>query len=240
MPIFLYNFFHRETNDKTEGNQLSIPRHDAYRFQKHPRARSSRIFPSVNLPEVKDSFVRDILSQSQFHETLPERQTVNLQVLANILLCGYGVLRKSSQQHRTVPSLGGRYPIGMYVFLFEQLGACRPGLYWYNASEHQLELLVLKFFSLHERRIFAPLEWPVATRVLICLTLFLPLSIEGYGSRGYRYSLFEAGHIAQNMILAGAELGKRCIPLEGISEWEIESTLGLNTDEERVLSAWCL
>lgn len=243
MTIFLYNFFHRETNDKTEGGLVSIPRPRRVSGQLHKRSSMKRgyLFPVIGLPETEDFSLRNILVRTQFRETSFEHQDVSLQVLANILWCGYGTFVDRSRQNcRTVPSLGERYSLGVYVFLFEQLDTCRPGLYRYDTLRHCLEPLLLKVFTLYERQMFAPAEWPVATRIFVCLTISFPLSTEGYGSRGYRYGLFEAGHVAQNMILAAAEAGKTFVPLEGIHEGEIEMTLGLNTDEERILSAWCL
>lgn len=240
MAVFLYNFFHRETNDKTEGGLVGMPRLASGRFRKRGSARQASLLPPINLPEVESVFARNILARARFYETSLQHQDVDLQTLANILQCGYGTMGKRRQNHRTVPSLGGRYPLGIYVFLFEPLEACRPGLYRYDESGHRLELLQLKLFSAYEKQSFAPAEWPMATRALVCLTSFFPLSIEGYGSRGYRYSLFEAGHAGQNMVLAAGEADKTLIPLEGIHEEKIEGILGVNTEEERVLSAWCL
>lgn len=240
MAIFLHNFFHRETNDKTEGGLVGIPRRVSGRFRKRGSVRQTSLFPPIDLPEADSVFARNILVRGRFHEASLEHQDVDLRTLANILRCGYGTLDGQQQHRRTVPSLGERYPLGVYVFLFEPLGVCRPGLYRYDVSGHRLEPLQLKLFSAYERQSFAPAEWPLAARVLICLTIFFPLSVEGYGSRGYRYRLFEAGHAGQNMVLAAGEADKTLIPLEGIHEGKIEGILGVNTEEERVLSAWCL
>lgn len=237
MGIFLYNFFHRETNDKTEKGLVGIPRRTLGNLRKHDSVKRGRLFPPTDLPAATGFFPKQLLSRSRFREVSFERQEIDLQVLANILQCGYGLVEG---QRRTVPSLGERYSLGVYLFFFDQIGTCRPGLYWYNVSRHRLELLLLRVFSHYERQLFSSAGWPVETRVFICLTMFFPLSVEGYGSRGYRYGLLEAGHVGQNMLLAAIEAGKKLLPLEGIREEAIEMVLGLNTEEERAVSAWCL
>lgn len=240
MATFLSNFFHRRTNDKTDGGAISLPRPPFRQLLKSPRARHSfDCFPAVVLPEASGDGLKNLLSQNQFEESRLEHQEMSLRELACILQCGYGVLDRRTKQ-RPLPSLSLHYPLGIYVFLFEPLDACAPGLYWYDVSQHRLEPVSLKLFSLYERQMFAPAEWPLSARILICLTIFFPSATEDYGSRGYRYALFEAGHLAQNMLLAGLSMKKRLIPLEGVREEEIERTLGVNMSEERVLSAWCL
>ena len=240
MVFFLYNFFHRETNDKTEKGLVSIPRHAPDRFRKHGLNNRASLFRPVNLQEVEGFFARSVLTHSQLHATSLAYQDIELRVLGNILQCGYGMLDRLKQNKRAVPSYGKCHSLGIYVFLFEQIGICRPGIYQYNMLQHCLEPLLLKVISSFERQRFTLSEWPMATRVAVCLTVLFPLSIDGYGSRGYRYSLFEAGHVAQNMILAAAEFGKIFLPLEEVCEEEVERVLELDTDEERVLSVWCL
>ena len=56
-----------------------------------------------------------------------------------------------------------------------------------------------------------------------------------YGSRGYRFVLLEAGHVAQNMLLAGTEKGVNLIPVGGTNENVIEGMMGLGTLEERIV-----
>lgn len=240
MAIFLYHFFHRKTNDKTEGGNISVPRYSTDRSGTSRRIRQrTSLFSPVILPKSRGNFFGEVLAQSHFEQDELVHQDLNVQELSDILQCGYGALDQHGNR-RTVPSLGARYPIGVYVFLFEPLEGCPPGLYQYDAVQHRLDLLVRKVFSLYDRQIFSPSEWPLASRLLICLTISFPVATENYGSRGYRYGLFEAGHVAQNMLLAGMGMKKKLIPVEGICEEEIERTIGLNTSEERVLSAWCL
>jgi SagB-type dehydrogenase family enzyme len=70
---------------------------------------------------------------------------------------------------------------------------------------------------------------------MICIASVFHRTIGKYGSRGYRYILLEAGHVAQNMLLAGTEKDMNIIPIGGVDEDVIERTLGLGSPKERVV-----
>ena len=70
---------------------------------------------------------------------------------------------------------------------------------------------------------------------MICITSVFERVVEKYGSRGYRYMLLEAGHVAQNMLLAGTERGVNMIPIGACYEEPIEKKIGLISQNERLL-----
>jgi len=60
-------------------------------------------------------------------------------------------------------------------------------------------------------------------------------TLSKYGSRGYRYVLFEAGHLAQNLCLLAAErnLGSLCVG--GFWDSRVNAFLGLNGVDDAVV-----
>ncbi len=243
MYTFLSHFFHRETNDKTERGRVNVPQSIPAGSPNDSPRKYSPLFPSLPFSETSGILLDDILPLIglDVEGSLVPQSKIDWSVLSYILRCGYGFApQREGSRHRTVPSLGRQYSLEIYVFIFEPLGACAVGLYRMNPREGRLEPIQLRLFPLHERRWFVPVGWPPESRVLIVVTSVFPPVQEVYGSRGYRYSLLEAGHVGQNMLLAASEKGIRLMPLEGIHEEEIEDAIGLNKSRERLVSAWCL
>ena len=56
-----------------------------------------------------------------------------------------------------------------------------------------------------------------------------------YGLRGYRFALLEAGHAAQNLLLAATALRVPALPLGGFFDARVEALLGIDGVDESVL-----
>ncbi len=242
MHTFLYNFFHHETNDRTEKGLVSIPA-DKGRWPESWKTITCKrysLFPEVELPETSGSLFEQLLRERRSSEGHIVGNILTLPVLAYILQCGYGLQGGSEgdqrKANRTVPSGGGRYPLEVYVFLFKPIGTCVSGIYHYSVKHHSLEPVALMPFTLEDIGSFAPEQaWLQDTNGMICITSVFQRTVEKYGSRGYRYILLEAGHAAQNMLLAGTEKGVNIIPIGGVEADKIEKKLGLSGEEEGVV-----
>lgn len=109
---------------------------------------------------------------------------------------------------RASPSAGALYALEMYPVLFNVQGI-EPGAYHYDVREHALESVHL---GAHQKAL-----WEYSFRqdlVLQASFMFILTAIPGrlqwkYGERAYRHLLLEAGHIAENIYLAGtgADIG---------------------------------
>ncbi len=58
-----------------------------------------------------------------------------------------------------------------------------------------------------------------------------------YGLRAYRFTLLEAGHVAQNALLACTALGLASVPLGGFYDHFLDALLGLDGVDQSVLYA---
>jgi SagB-type dehydrogenase family enzyme len=56
-----------------------------------------------------------------------------------------------------------------------------------------------------------------------------------YGLRGYRFALLEAGHVAQNLLLAAAALGLAAVPLGAFYDRRTDEFLRLDGVNESTL-----
>jgi SagB-type dehydrogenase family enzyme len=157
-------------------------------------------------------------------------RALRLQELATILHAGYGVTASvgdTPQAVRTVPSGGALYPLELYV-------ACRnvqgiePALHHYDPLRHGLELLrpLDGGQALDELSPYHELLESSAAFVLV--TAMFWRSRFKYGARAYRFTLLEAGHVGQNLVLAVAALGLAAVPLGGFFDRRVDSFLEID------------
>lgn len=242
MNTFLYKFFHNETNDRTEKGLVNIPKdqNDWPESWKKIECKRYSLFREMKLPQVGGFLFEKILNKRRSSEGYVLGNKVSLSDLAYILKCGYGLQDGISEENRkvnrTVPSGGRRYPLEIYIFLFKKIDGCNPGVYHYGVQEHVLESILVAPFSREDILSFAPQqEWVQDTNGMICITSVFERMTGKYGSRGYRYILLEAGHVAQNMLLAGTENGINMVPVGGIEADVIEKRIGLSNGLEGVV-----
>ncbi len=244
MNTLLYKFFHNETNDRTEKGLVNIPKDknvwpEAWKkivYKKYS------LFKPIALPQAGGFLFEKILNKRRSSQGYILGNEVTLSDLAYILKCGYGLQEGNEEErrgvNRTSPSGGKLYPLEVYVFLFKQIGDCASGIYHYGIQGHVLEPIVLAHSSREDILSFAPQqEWLQDTNGMICMTGVFDRMIGKYGSRGYRYILLEAGHVAQNMLLAGTERGVNIIPVGGVEADKIEGKIGLSNGEEGLIYA---
>jgi SagB-type dehydrogenase family enzyme len=151
--------------------------------------------------------------------------------LATLLDAGYG-LRDGTR--RTVPSGGALYPFELHVAA-RGVDAVHPGVYRYDPELHALE----------EHELGDP--WPAleaacplpglldgGAAVLLLLAIFGRTRFK-YGLRGYRFALLEAGHVVQNVALAGVALDLAVLPLGGFYDAQVDALVGADGVEESVV-----
>ena len=84
--------------------------------------------------------------------------------------------------------------------------------------------------------VIPPLE-PVVTKA--CFAIVMSSVMQRvkfkYGERGYRFALLEAGHIAQNILLAATSEELGAVPIGGFFDDRLNDILGLDGLEEIVI-----
>jgi SagB-type dehydrogenase family enzyme len=71
--------------------------------------------------------------------------------------------------------------------------------------------------------------------LVIALTAVFPRVQMKYLERGYRFALLEAGHVAQNLLLAATALRLASAPVGGFWDDPFNELLGLDPEREAVL-----
>ena len=72
---------------------------------------------------------------------------------------------------------------------------------------------------------------------LVVVTAFFWRTRFKYGARGYRFVLIEAGHVAQNMLLAATALGLDALPVGGYYDRRLDALVGADGLDEATVYA---
>jgi len=155
-----------------------------------------------------------------------------MEQLASVLYHAYGVTRTNEgtvfpRPFRTVPSAGALYPLELFFHTVHTEGL-NPGLYHYNASQHNVCLLRR---ADETQRIANALVQPAIARgasVVLFITAMFERTLFKYADRGYRFVMLEAGHVAQNVNLCTSALSLGCVNVGGFRDREIDGFLELD------------
>jgi SagB-type dehydrogenase family enzyme len=164
--------------------------------------------------------------------------------LATVLDAAYGVTSPATsddpQPLRTVPSGGALYPLEVYAVLARVEGA-EAGLYHLDPLRQALEVLSLgpsPLAVLKEAAIYPEIVESCAVTLLV--TGMFWRSRFKYGLRGYRFTLVEAGHLVQNVVLMCAALELAAVPIGGFYDRPLDELLGADGVNESIVYAVCL
>jgi SagB-type dehydrogenase family enzyme len=151
---------------------------------------------------------------------------MNLSQLSTVAKATYGITGRSyfdryELLERPVPSGGGLYPLELY-FVLRNVEKIDPGIYHYAPLVHGLETIrSLEVPRQFLGEIFLWQPYVGDASVVVLCTAVLERSLWKYDDRGYRYVLFEAGHVAQNVNLVAASLGLGSLNLGGFFDDQI-------------------
>jgi len=191
-------------------------------------ARPAVPLPQASLPEVA---LADAIRRRRSARAFGGG-SVTLHELAALLDAAYGVTSRSEGVlFRSVPSGGALYPLELYVRA-ARVDGLEPGLHHLDPLRRVLERLA-------DRGPVVPLspydEFLDAAAALVVVTGVFWRSRFKYGLRGYRFTLLEAGHVGQNLLLAAVALDLAALPVGGFYDRRVERVLGVDGVNESPL-----
>ena len=163
--------------------------------------------------------------------------------LAALLEGAYGVtgsLRDDDGREQTLraaPSAGALYPLDIYVGV-RRVGGVVPGVYRFDPLERGLEDAGIDPDALVETTAYSELVEGAAVSVVLAATFWR--SRFKYGQRAYRFTLLEAGHVSQNLLLVAAALSLGAVPLGGIYDCRLDDALGLDGVNRSAVYVVCI
>ncbi|MFN2628087.1 MAG: SagB family peptide dehydrogenase [Gaiellaceae bacterium] len=222
----------------------ALERNEALQASTARAVRRNPALPRVPLPE-------QALPPVPLATTLRCRRTpdrfgeapLQLVQVAALLSAGYGISGEmrgrgetGSLSLRTAPSAGALYPLELFVSA-QRVDGLHRGLYHYDPLDHALERLE----GDADAAAISPQPDAVdrAAAIFFVAAVFWRSRFK-YGLRAYRFTLLEAGHVAQNVLLAATALGLGSIVLGGFYDSRVDSLLGLDGVNESTLVAVCL
>ncbi len=140
----------------------------------------------------------------------------------------------SSYQLRTAPSAGGLYPIETYL-LVRAVEGLEPGIYHFRPHTFDLEFIRAGDFG--EALADAALRQDMVedAQVVFLWTAVIERSRWKYQQRSYRYIYLDAGHIAQNLYLAGTALDLGVCAIGAFFDDRVNELLGIDGTEEMIV-----
>lgn len=228
--------FHRSTSIFTNGIDKDLDE------QITPTAARDDL-EAIELPEpaaVDESITDAVERRRSFRRYSGE--AISLETLSTILKYGCGTLRSSfyydsGESHlRGYPSAGALYPVEPYLVVVN-VSEVPEGVYYYSAEAHELKVIRQmernEFLETVEPKLNLPQDTalPNVALAFVLSAAFWKTKVK-YGPRGYRFALFEAGHLAQNVQMLCASLNLGSCNLGGTDETELDPLIGANGVDE--------
>jgi len=159
-------------------------------------------------------------------------QTVSIEELSSLLHFAYGQNRDNKETgyprpFRVVPSAGAMYPLELYV-CNSRIKNLAPGLYHFNPTRNNLRLLSSDSRVDDIAAAFVQPELAHGASLILFITALFERSTFKYGTRGYRFVLLEAGHVAQNVNLVSTALNLGSVNIGGYFDRAVDRFLNLD------------
>jgi SagB-type dehydrogenase family enzyme len=168
-------------------------------------------------------------------------EPIAFETLSALLYAGYGVTRVHEAEDerpalplRAVPSGGALYPLEVYAAAV-RVGSLPAGVYHFDPLSAGLEVVRPRLAAAELGALSTYPEVASSCAALILVAAIFGRTRFKYGLRGYRFALLEAGHLAQNVLLAATALGLSAVPLGAFYDRRTDDFLGLDGVNESTL-----
>lgn len=135
-----------------------------------------------------------------------------------------------------VPSAGGLYPLALYIILPRRNGSFAAGYYQFDSSAKALRLLSDKVDIEGLEFAFNSSPLMYGASMVFVIAGDLHRQAAKYSNRGYRYTLLEAGQVAQNILLAAISQNIAALEYGGFLDERVHRELQLHSEESVLIS----
>jgi len=194
--------------------------------------------PRTKLPEPR--FSKD----ANFWETVLKRRSVRkydialslpIDVLSALLWATQGITAEAGDFHfRTVPSAGGLFPIETYIFA-NSVEGLDQGIYHFRPHAYDLELIKSGDLGRAFAQAALGQDMVAHAHVTFIWTAVVERSKWKYRQRAYRYLYLDAGHVAQNLYLAGTASGLGICGVGALYDDAVNALIGVDGVKETVI-----
>ncbi|WP_169525383.1 SagB/ThcOx family dehydrogenase [Pseudalkalibacillus hwajinpoensis] len=184
-----------------------------------------------------DSIINENIIEAVENRKSLDKPTVrplqDFELLSNLLFYSYG--KRNKYQKRPVPSAGSKYPIDLYVYIFN-VKDIEKGLYYYNTEKNTLQLVKVGDFRESLMNAFTQPELLQRSPFVVISVANFMRTCAKYGDRGYKLVYLDLGHISQNFYLLSSSMKLGCRAIFGFFDEKLNHMLSLGEDQDVVLS----
>lgn len=203
-------------------------------------------FPKMPLPREWTA------AEKSFDDLVLDRRTarsfgggaISLPELAKTLYFSYGITADNAETDfprpfRAAPSGGALFPLELYIYATRVEGL-ESGLYHFDPEDMSLDVLRTGDEIDRLAPILVQADLARQAAALVFVTAVFYRSTFKYGDRGYRFVLLEAGHLAENAILAAGSIELASASIGGFADREADRYLGIDGLSESTVYALLL
>jgi SagB-type dehydrogenase family enzyme len=189
--------------------------------------------PETARPPIGD-FLDLVTKRTSLRRYAPE--PLSTEELSFLLWCTQGVKTTTENRTmRTVPSAGARHAFETVV-LINRVSGITPGLYGYAPIEHCLAPISCGPSIADEVTAACFNQRFIHESAVTFIWIAVPYRMTWrYVERGYRYLHLDAGHVCQNLYLAGEALGCGTCAVAAFNDDELNRVLGLDGEDRFVI-----
>lgn len=232
-PSRIYEQFHEKTKIRVLKRILSVslwPKEWTETLYKEYLRLDRIVLPD---PIYQKSYTLEQSLINRISSRLFTKKPVSLDCISTLLYFSAGLKKNSQGQKnkRFYPSAGARYPLEVYLISLNS--EIPSAIYHYAVRSHSLEI-IQNHLPLNIMKNF---NYPYVKKAsfLILITACFERTVVKYSDRGYRYILFETGHLAQNFYLNCSALELDCTAVDDYLEDGLNRMLDLDGSAENVI-----
>ena len=162
-------------------------------------------------------------------------ERLTLGELSVLLWATQGITEKYGDTlFRTTPSAGGLFPIETYLNI-RFVEGLEEGIYHFRPGKFDLEFLKKGEFSRMLAEAALGQGIVAAAQATFIWSAILARSKWKYRQRAYRYIYLDAGHICQNLYLAGEAIGLGVCAIGAFFDDNVNQVVGVDGSDETVI-----
>ncbi|HBL22654.1 MAG TPA: nitroreductase [Deltaproteobacteria bacterium] len=192
----------------------------------------------ISLPEPKargENNLWKLLLRRRSRREYTVNKSLKLNDLSALLWATQGLTAQFGDTFfRTAPSAGGLYPVETYLYV-RAVDGLEEGIYHFRPGDYDLELLKKGEYSAQLTEAALQQTVVLCAQVTFIWSAVIARGRWKYNQRAYRYVYLDAGHIAQNLYLAGEALGLGVCAVGAFYDDDVNHIMDLDGEEETVI-----
>jgi SagB-type dehydrogenase family enzyme len=207
--------------------------HIPERYKSYPESIQKIALPDPQIG--KSANIWEIFYQRRSMRDYSRDIAMTLDAVSTLLWATQGITATAGNfEFRSAPSAGGLYPIETYLFVRSVKGL-QQGFYHFRPLEFDLEFIKPGNFGRSLAEAALGQDMVAEAQIAFIWTAVVVRSKWKYRQRAYRYIYLDAGHIAQNLYLAGTAAGIGVCGIGAFFDDQVNGLIGIDGVEETAL-----